>query len=308
MRQHHTADYLLGTPLLADFRRMYPDIQVELVQDGAVAVPPGDRAGPHRGPENRSACRARGPVQVKIRTAPKSPRGRRRPGLTGPARPSTLPLPHGYRPRLPRRFREQGRGARVVVRALELAVLAQVHLHAAGAGAVLSIALVFLDLISVLLASYLAHMFLEKAPSGFDRSLEEAAQDLGATPWRTFRLVTLPLVMPGVLGGALMAFTLSFDEFVLTFFVAGGGVQTLPLVIYNRIRYLLSPEINAISTVALVLTAVVIWATAAILGAFGWWGAAAVAAVWGTVIVAALGYRRRPGRDPAGPDRLPPTW
>lgn len=87
--------------------------------------------------------------------------------------------------------------------------------------------------------------------AGFDTRLEEAAQDLGATPFRTFRLVTLPLVMPGVIGGALMAFTLSFDEFVLTFFVAGGGVQTLPLVIYNRIRYLLSPEINAIATIVM---------------------------------------------------------
>lgn len=87
--------------------------------------------------------------------------------------------------------------------------------------------------------------------AGFDTRLEEAAQDLGATPFRTFRLITLPMVMPGVLGGALMAFTLSFDEFVLTFFVAGGGVQTLPLVIYNRIRYLLSPEINAIATLVM---------------------------------------------------------
>lgn len=87
--------------------------------------------------------------------------------------------------------------------------------------------------------------------AGFDTRLEEAAQDLGATPFRTFRLITLPIVMPGVLGGALMAFTLSFDEFVLTFFVAGGGVQTLPLVIYNRIRYLLSPEINAIATIVM---------------------------------------------------------
>ncbi|HYH11877.1 MAG TPA: ABC transporter permease [Thermomicrobiales bacterium] len=87
--------------------------------------------------------------------------------------------------------------------------------------------------------------------AGFDTRLEEAAQDLGATPLRTFRYITLPLVMPGVIGGALIAFTLSFDEFVLTFFVAGGGVQTLPLVIYNRIRYLLSPEINAIATIVM---------------------------------------------------------
>jgi hypothetical protein len=60
--------------------------------------------------------------------------------------------------------------------------------------------------------------------------------------------------------------------------------------------------------ISLVLTAVVIWTAALILGIFGWWGAAAVAAVWGTVIVAALGYRRRPGRDSSNPDMLPPTW
>ncbi len=90
--------------------------------------------------------------------------------------------------------------------------------------------------------------------AGFDTRLEEAAQDLGATPWRTFWRITFPLVSPGVIGGALIAFTLSFDEFVLTFFVAGGGVQTLPLVIYNRIRYLLSPEINAIATIVMVFS------------------------------------------------------
>lgn len=87
--------------------------------------------------------------------------------------------------------------------------------------------------------------------AGFDARLEEAAQDLGATPWRTFWRITFPLVSPGVIGGALIAFTLSFDEFVMTFFVAGGGVQTLPIVIYNRIRYLLSPEINAIATIVM---------------------------------------------------------
>lgn len=87
--------------------------------------------------------------------------------------------------------------------------------------------------------------------AGFDMRLEEAAMDLGATPWRTFRTITLPIVMPGVLGGVLMAFTLSFDEFVVTLFTTGGGVQTLPIVVYNRIRYMLSPEINAIATVVM---------------------------------------------------------
>ena len=87
--------------------------------------------------------------------------------------------------------------------------------------------------------------------AGFDTRLEEAAMDLGASPWSTFRRITLPIVMPGVLGGALMAFTLSFDEFVVTLFVSGGGVQTLPIVVYNRIRYMLSPEINAIATLVM---------------------------------------------------------
>lgn len=87
--------------------------------------------------------------------------------------------------------------------------------------------------------------------AGFDMRLEEAAMDLGATPLSTFRRITLPIVMPGVLGGALMAFTLSFDEFVVTLFVSGGGVQTLPIVVYNRIRYMLSPEINAIATLVM---------------------------------------------------------
>ena len=94
---------------------------------------------------------------------------------------------------------------------------------------------------------------------GFDRRLEEASQDLGANEWRTFRRVTFPLVLPGIVGGALIAFTISFDEFVLTFFVAGAGVQTLPLVIYSRIRYLLSPEINAVATLVVVISMVLVF-------------------------------------------------
>ncbi len=93
---------------------------------------------------------------------------------------------------------------------------------------------------------------------GFDRRLEEASRDLGAGEWSTFRRVTLPLVMPGVIGGALLAFTLSFDEFVLTFFVAGGGVQTLPLVIFSRIRFELSPVINAAAAVVIAVSVLVL--------------------------------------------------
>lgn len=85
----------------------------------------------------------------------------------------------------------------------------------------------------------------------FDRRLEEAAKDLGANEWQTFRRVTLPLLRPGILAGALLAFTLSIDDFVITFFTAGVGSTTLPLEIYGRVRRGVTPEVNAISTVLL---------------------------------------------------------
>jgi spermidine/putrescine transport system permease protein len=90
--------------------------------------------------------------------------------------------------------------------------------------------------------------------SGMDESIFEAARDLGATPWETFRLVTLPLIMPGVIAGALMAFTLSIDDFVITFFTAGAGVPTLPLTIYTMIKIAVTPEVNAVSTLLMALT------------------------------------------------------
>src|ERR671916_1002332 len=95
--------------------------------------------------------------------------------------------------------------------------------------------------------------------AGMDRSVEEAAQDLGANPVETFLRVTLPLILPGVMAGALLAFTLSFDDFVITFFVAGVGSSTLPLKIYSMIRFGLSPAINALSTVVLVVTMILIF-------------------------------------------------
>ena len=86
--------------------------------------------------------------------------------------------------------------------------------------------------------------------AGMDESLTEAARDLGATPVQAFRLVTLPLIMPGIIAGALMAFTLSIDDFVITFFTAGVGSQTLPLQIYSMIKIAVTPEVNAVSTLA----------------------------------------------------------
>ena len=90
--------------------------------------------------------------------------------------------------------------------------------------------------------------------AGLDESLIEAARDCGATPAEAFRHVTLPLIMPGVIAGALMAFTLSIDDFVITFFTAGAGTQTLPLQIYSMIKIAVTPEVNAVSTLLMLLT------------------------------------------------------
>jgi spermidine/putrescine transport system permease protein len=87
-----------------------------------------------------------------------------------------------------------------------------------------------------------------------DDSIFEAARDLGASPWQTFRLVTLPLIMPAALAGTVMAFTLSIDDFVITFFTTGIGVSTLPLQIYSMIKIAVTPEVNAVSTLLIFLT------------------------------------------------------
>ena len=94
--------------------------------------------------------------------------------------------------------------------------------------------------------------------AGMDESVFEAARDLGASPWQTFRLVTLPLILPGVIAGALMAFTLSIDDFVITFFTSGVGTKTLPLEIYTMIKVAVTPEVNAISALLMALTLAVI--------------------------------------------------
>jgi spermidine/putrescine transport system permease protein len=92
----------------------------------------------------------------------------------------------------------------------------------------------------------------------FDRSVEEAAKDLGANEFVTFRRVTLPLLMPGVISGALLAFTLSIDDFVISFFVNGKGWTPLPVYIFSQVKKGITPEINAISAVLLVFSIVIV--------------------------------------------------
>ncbi|MHB8033858.1 spermidine/putrescine ABC transporter permease [Clostridium botulinum] len=89
---------------------------------------------------------------------------------------------------------------------------------------------------------------------GFDAALEEAAQDLGATPWQTLTKVTLPVIAPGIISGALLAFTLSLDDVIISFFAAGPDSNTLPLKIFSMVKFGVTPEINALSTVMMVFT------------------------------------------------------
>jgi spermidine/putrescine transport system permease protein len=93
--------------------------------------------------------------------------------------------------------------------------------------------------------------------NGLDPSLAEAARDLGATSWQTYRHVTFPLIWPGILAGALLAFTLSLDDFVVSFFTTGPGATTLPILIYSSVKRGLTPDINALSTLLVMLSVAV---------------------------------------------------
>ena len=99
--------------------------------------------------------------------------------------------------------------------------------------------------------------------AGMDSTLEQAAGDLYATRWQAFRHVTLPLIMPGVLGGALLALTLSLDDVVVTQFVSGPGSTTLPVYVFGLIRRGVTPLINAVSVVMLVASLVLVVASIA---------------------------------------------
>ena len=91
--------------------------------------------------------------------------------------------------------------------------------------------------------------------AGFDESLEEAAQDLGARPAKVFWRITLPLILPAVLAGWLLAFTLSWDDLVISQFVAGPGSSTLPMVIFSKVRLGVSPDVNALATLMMSVVA-----------------------------------------------------
>ncbi|MBO3277528.1 ABC transporter permease [Pseudomonas schmalbachii] len=99
-----------------------------------------------------------------------------------------------------------------------------------------------------------AYLPIRARLEGMDPRLAEAAADLYASPWRAFWRVTFPLLMPGILSGAMLAFIISMDDFVITYFVAGAGATTLPVYIFSAIRMGISPKINAISSIILLIS------------------------------------------------------
>jgi len=105
-----------------------------------------------------------------------------------------------------------------------------------------------------------AFMPIRARLEGMDTSLEQAARDLYASEWETFRYVTVPLLMPGIVAGAMLSFVISMDDFIITLMVGGAGSTTLPVYIYSMIRRGLTPEINAVSTVLLLVSIAIVTA------------------------------------------------
>jgi spermidine/putrescine transport system permease protein len=99
-----------------------------------------------------------------------------------------------------------------------------------------------------------AYMPIRARLEDMDLTLEQAAADLYATPWKTFQRITLPLLVPGIVAGAMLSFIVSFDDVIITAFVAGPGETTLPIYIFGAIRRGVTPEINAISTIVLAVS------------------------------------------------------
>ncbi len=153
------------------------------------------------------------------------------------------------------------------LRLLQILVLAPIAMPEILMGVSLLVLFILVNMTLGLISITLAHitfcigfvaLAVQSRMSSLDPALVEAARDLGATPWRCFLEITLPLLMPGILAGSLMAFTLSIDDFVITFFTAGVGSSTLPLQIYSMVKIAVTPEVNAVSTLLMLLTLVVI--------------------------------------------------
>ncbi len=130
-----------------------------------------------------------------------------------------------------------------------LALFTSLHLTLGLHSVIISHALFCMAFVTAIVRGRLAQI---------DSSLEEAAQDLGDSPVGIFFRVTLPSIKPALIAGGLLAFTLSLDEFVIAFFTNGPSTPTLPIVIYSMVRFGVSPEINALATVVLLISALIV--------------------------------------------------
>ncbi len=130
-----------------------------------------------------------------------------------------------------------------------LALFSQLHLALGKATIILAHVTFSIPFVVVIVSARLADMGGE---------LEEAAQDLGASPWKTLRYITLPLLAPSIVASLLLAFTMSLDDFVVSFFVAGPNSTTLPLYIYGLVKRGVSPEVNALSTLLVASTVLLV--------------------------------------------------
>jgi spermidine/putrescine transport system permease protein len=130
-----------------------------------------------------------------------------------------------------------------------LVLFSQLHLTLGKLTIILAHVTFSIPFVVVIVAARLADM---------GKELEEAAQDLGATPWNTLRYVTLPLLAPSIVASLLLTFTMSLDDFVVSFFVAGPNSTTLPLYIYGLVKRGVSPEVNALSTLMIACTVLLV--------------------------------------------------
>lgn len=148
----------------------------------------------------------------------------------------------------------RGRAASITLISLPLMVpeiVTAVALLIVFAGAGISLGLGMVIIAHIMFCIPFAFMPIRARLEGMDTTLEQASADLYGSDWDTFRHVTLPILMPGILAGAMLAFVISLDDFIITMMVAGAGATTLPVYIYSMIRQGVTPEVNAVSSLLL---------------------------------------------------------
>ncbi|WP_315925947.1 ABC transporter permease [Mesorhizobium sp. SP-1A] len=151
----------------------------------------------------------------------------------------------------------RGRGVSIALISLPLMVpeiVTAVAVLIVFAGAGLSLGLANVVIAHITFCIPFAFMPIRARLEGMDTTLEQASADLYGSDWDTFRHVTLPILMPGVLAGAMLSFVISLDDFIITMMVAGAGATTLPVYIYSMIRQGVTPEVNAVSSLLLAVS------------------------------------------------------